>query len=84
MDGKTKMAFRFEAGLPLVTQIEDCAVKAFIDEFGVLPNICEVPEGFLGELPSHVGKMDIRGFRLRRVDPPNEYWVGVEHGSKRS
>jgi len=82
MDGKTKMSFLFETGLPLLAQIEECAVKAFIDDFGVPPNACELPERYARELPSRIGKMEVISIKPGRVDPPNEFWVGVVHSRK--
>jgi hypothetical protein len=78
MDGKTKMSFQFTDDLSLEVQIEDCAVKAFRDEFGKDPTVCEVPAHLASDLPERIGTMEVRTFIPEEMSPPNEYWVGIE------
>jgi hypothetical protein len=78
MDAKTEMAFRFEQGLPLVVQLEECAVKAFVDEFGVRPTVFKVAEDYAGVLPVSIGGIEVRVIHPGPTALPNEYWLAVE------
>lgn len=78
MNGNRKMSFRVFRGMPLLAQIGEGAAKAFEDEFGESPKVCEVPQRLARKLPARIGTMTVRPFNPHRGSPSNEYWVGVE------
>jgi hypothetical protein len=78
MDENIWMRFEVMSGLPLELQIEDFAGKVFVDDFGVSPTVCEVPEQLAVGLPESIETMEVRVFQPDELESPNEYWVGID------